>query len=246
MFSKQGSRYRVIGWAFLTVVITFMVLHGKNYYSTPIYPVMLAAGAVALERWLPRPNLRRIGWAYAAVIVACGVWLMPITVPVLSVDAYLRYQNKLPFKVPKSEHSHERAALPQVYADQFGWTEIVSAVAEAWKRVPESDRADCAIFGQDYGVAGAIDFLGPKYGLPNAISGHQNYWIWGPRGYSGNCMVVIGDRESRLRELFEDVQYVTTSAPNPYALETELSVFICRRAKFGSLEKVWPALKNWR
>jgi hypothetical protein len=246
MFSKDGRRYRIVGWTFLTVVLTFLLLHGKNYYSAPIYPAMFAAGGVALERWLPATKLRWIGWAYAALIVAGGLWLMPVTVPVLPVDTYLKYQEKLPFKIPKSEVYHERAELPQVYADQFGWTEIVEATAQAWKLVPETDRADCAIFGQDYGVAGAIDFYGPQYGLPKAISGHQNYWIWGPRGYSGNCMVVIGDRAERLHELFEDVQYVTTSAPNRYGLETELGVFICRRAKFGSLQRVWPQIKNWR
>ena len=193
---------------------------------------------------MPR-SLSWIRWAYASIILACGLWLMPISVPVLSVDSYLNYQEKLPFKVPKSEYSHERAALPQVYADQFGWTEIVQATVQAWNQVPESDRPDCAIFGQDYGVAGAIDFLGPKYGLPPAISAHQNYYLWGPRNYSGNCMVILGDRPERLHELFQDVQYITTSAPNPYGLETELGVFICRRAKFGSLHAVWPKIKNW-
>ena len=246
MFSRTGSRYRVIGWTFLTVVITFMLMHGKNYYSTPAYPVMFAAGAVALDTWLSRPKWRWIGWAYAAVIVTGGIALMPVTVPVMPVDAYLKYQDRLPFKIPKSEHSHERAALPQVYADQFGWTEIVQAVAEAWNQIPDAERSDCAIFGQDYGVAGAIDFFGPNYNLPKSLSAHQNYYFWGPRGYSGNCMVVVGDRAERLQELFADVQYVTTSAPNPYALETELGVFICRYAKFGSLEQVWPKIKVWR
>jgi hypothetical protein len=246
MFSRTGSRDRVIGWTFLIVVITFMVLHGKNYYSTPVYPVMFAAGAVALETWLSRPRRQWIGWAYLVVIAAAGIAMMPITVPVLPVDAYLRYQEKLPFKIPKSEHSHERAVLPQVYADQLGWTEIVQAIAQAWNQIPETDRNDCAIFGQDYGVAGAIDFFGLQYGLPKALSAHQNYYFWGPGGYSGNCMVVVGDRAERLHELFEDVRYVTTSAPNPYALETELGVFICRRAKFGSLEKLWPSIKVWR
>ncbi len=246
LFTKAGSRYRVIAWTFLTVVIAFMVLRGKNYYSTPVYPALFAAGGVALERWLSKPHLRWVGWTYAALILAAGILIMPVTVPVLPVDSYLRYQEKLPFKIPKSEHSHERAALPQVYADQYGWTEIVEATAQAWNQVPESERTDCAIFGQDYGVAGAIDFFGAKYGLPKAISAHQNYYFWGPRGYSGNCMVILGDRKERLEELFGDVRYVTTSAPNPYGLETELGVFICRQPKFGTLPQVWPKIKNWR
>jgi hypothetical protein len=243
-FSRMGKKYRVLGITFLFVVIGFMVMHGKNYYSTPIYPAMMASGAVALESWLSG-RLRVVGWVYAALIVAMGIYILPMVVPVLPVDAYLRYQEKSIFKPPKSEHSHEHAELPQVYADQFGWTEITDAVAQAWQQIPESDRKDCAIFGQDYGVAGAIDFYGSKHRLPNAISGHQNYWIWGPRGYSGNCMIVVGDNRKRLEELFEDVQYVTTSAPNPYGLETELPVWICRRAKFGTLEKAWPMIKRW-
>ena len=241
---STGRKYRALGITFLFVVIGFMVMHGKNYYSTPVYPMMMAAGAVALESWLSG-RLRFVGWVYAALIVAMGVYILPMVVPVLPVDAYLKYQEKSLFKPPKSEHSHERSPLPQVYADQFGWTEITDAVAQAWEKIPASERQDCAVFGQDYGVAGAIDFYGPKYGLPHAISGHQNYWIWGPRGYSGNCMIVVGDNRKRLEELFGDVEYVTTSAPNPHGLETELPVWICRRAKFGSLEEVWPKIKRW-
>jgi uncharacterized membrane protein len=244
LFSPVGKRYRALGITFLFVVIGFMVMHGKNYYSTPIYPAMMAAGAVALGSWFGG-RLRLVAWVYAAAIIAMGIYILPMVVPVLPVDSYLKYQEKSFFKPPKSEHSHERSELPQVYADQFGWTEITNAVATAWQKIPEANRKDCAIFGQDYGVAGAIDFYGSRYGLPPAISGHQNYWIWGPRGYSGNCMIVVDDNRKRLEQLFEDVQYVTTSAPNPYGLETELPVWICRRAKFGSLQAVWPKLKRW-
>lgn len=245
LFSSEGKRYRVLAFLFLFVVLFFMVTHGKNYYSTPIYPMMLAAGSVALESWL-NGKLRPILWVMAGLIAVMGVLLMPMTVPVLSIDAFMVYLEKSPLKPPHSEHYHERSPLPQVYADQFGWKEAVEGAAKAWALVPESERADCAIFGQDYGVAGAIDFYGPPYGLPNAISGHQNYWIWGPRGYSGKCMVILGDREERLRELFEDVRFVTVTAPNKYGLETELGVHLCHRPKFGTLQQAWPMIKRWR
>ncbi len=39
---------------------------------------------------------------------------------------------------------------------------------------------------------GAIDLLGPKYGLSKAISGQQSYFLWGPRNYTGEIIIVLG------------------------------------------------------
>jgi hypothetical protein len=165
---------------------------------------------------------------------------------VLSPDHFLAYAKTLPFKLPVMEHDHARAALPQWYADQFGWQEIVAETAVAWNRIPAAERNGCGIFAQDYGQAGAIDFLGRNQGLPSALSGDRTYFLWGPRGYSGNCLIVLGDRKERLEQLFANVEYVGQSADNPYALETNISVNICRNPKFGTLANLWPQLKHWR
>jgi hypothetical protein len=154
--------------------------------------------------------------------------------------------HKLPFRLPVMEHSHARAALPQWYADQFGWQEIVAETAVAWNQLSPAERSDCGIFAQDYGQAGAIDFLGPRYGLPPSLSGHQTWFLWGPRGYSGNCMIVLDDSRQNLEALWKNVQYVGTSTDNPYALEKQIDVFICRGSKFGSWAGLWPDLKRWR
>jgi hypothetical protein len=247
LFSHEGVRYRVLGWSFLTVLAVFMVLHGKNYYSTPAYPMLFAAGAVAIETILARGRRTIvIGYAYIATMLAAAAWIAPMLIPVLPIDRYLAYQERWLFKPPAAEHSHERSPLPQTYSDQFGWEEIVQATAQAYRQLTPEERKDCAIFAQDYGAAGAIDFFGPRYGLPPAISGHQNYFLWGPRGHTGQCMIVLDDSRERLEELYNQVEYVTTSAPNPYALEQQLPVFICRGPKFGSLQQVWPAIKKWR
>jgi hypothetical protein len=180
------------------------------------------------------------------LLLAGGAVLAPLALPVLPIDQFISYMEKLPIKVPRNEHSHMRAVLPQHYADQFGWNEIVDEVVIAWNKLPSDERKDCAIFAQDYGQAGAIDFLGPKYGLPQSLSGHQTWWLWGPRGYSGNCMIVLDDDLEKLETLYEQVEFVGNTKDNPYALERELTVFICRRAKFGSLTALWPELKKWR
>ena len=246
LLSSRLKPYRALGWCFLVAFTVFVALKGKNYYLAPIYPMLLAAGAVAIEGGIER---LRQGWlkpVTLTVLLASGAWLAPIVVPILPINQFVSYLQKLPFKIPASEHSHMRAALPQHYADQFGWEEIVAETAKAYDQIRPTDRPGCGIFAQDYGQAGAIDFFGPRYGLPPALSGHQSYWLWGPRGYTGNCLIVLDDSPKRLEELFDQVQYVGTSADNPYALEREIPVYICRGAKFGTLEKVWPLLKKWR
>src|SRR5580658_2194695 len=229
--------------------------------ALPIYPMLLAAGAVTIEAALER---RKIGSAEAAhervgpnrrlwlkpiiviLLLASGAQVAPLVVPILSPDKFLAYLKYLPMKPPVMEHSHERAPLPQWYADQFGWEEIVAETATAYAKLSPEERPGCGIFAQDYGQAGAVDFLGRRYGLPPALSGHQTYWLWGSRGYSGNCLVVLDDSRERLDELFEHVEYVGTSADTPYALEKEIAVYICRGAKCGTLADLWPQLKKWR
>jgi hypothetical protein len=246
LFSRRLRPYRVLGWSYLVCYTVFFALHGKNYYLAPIYPMLLAAGAVIIESATQRAALTWTRPAMVVVLLAAGAYFAPVVVPVLSPDRFIAYLKYLPMKLPVMEHSHARAVLPQWYSDQFGWNEIVAETAVAWNRLSPDERRDCGIFAQDYGQAGAIDFLGRSYGLPPALSGHQTYFLWGPRGYTGQCMIVLDDKREVLEQLWENVEYVGTSADNPYALEREIDVFICKGSKFGTLAQLWPRIKKWR
>jgi len=246
LFWPKLKAFRALGWSYLVCYGIFFALHGKSYYLSPIYPMLFAAGAIAIESWLSRPVGVWLKPVIVVILLASGVYIAPIPVPVFSPEHFISYMRGLPFKLPVMEHAHMRAVLPQWYADQFGWKEIVEETAVAWGRLSPAERGDCGIFSQDYGQAGAIDFFGHEYGLPKAISGDRSYWIWGPRGYSGNCLIVLDDRQEVLEGLFTQVEYVGTSADNPYALERQVPVFICRGSKFGTLADLWPRVKRWR
>src|SRR5205085_9235592 len=117
--------------------------------------------------------------------------------------------------------NHRLGPLPQLFADQFGWEEMAAAVASVYNGLPREVRTKTAIFGQNYGQAGAIDLFGPKYGIPEgtAISGHQNYYLWGPRGFTGESMIVMANRPERLAEIFARcrmVAHVTHEYSMPY------------------------------
>lgn len=161
----------------------------------------------------------------------------------LPVPDYIRYTQAIHLQQPRIENAR-LGPLPQLFADQFGWDEMAQTVARAYNNLPPDVRAKTAIFGQSYGQAGAIDFFGPKYGLPKAISGHQNYFLWGPRGYTGESMIVMGDRRSRLEELFQSVEKVGT-VYHPYSMPYQrFDVFYCRGLK-QPLSELWPQIKIW-
>ncbi|MBV9341896.1 MAG: glycosyltransferase family 39 protein [Acidobacteria bacterium] len=239
-------RYRVLGWSYVVCYGVFFLLHGKNYYLSPVYPMLLAAGAVMIEHFLGSAGRRRLKATIIAIPVTSGLYLAPVAVPILPPDSFIAYMRYLPMKLPVMEHSHTRAVLPQWYSDQFGWEEIVAETALAWNQLKPDERSDCGIFAQDYGQAGAIDFFGRRYGMPRALSGHQTWYLWGPGNYSGDCLIVLDDTRETLERLWTQVEYVGTSADNPYALEKNIDVFICRGKKFSSLKDLWPRVKHWR
>ena len=242
--NRNGGRYRILGWTYLLMLVSFIVLKGKNYYLSPAYPMLFAAGAVAFER-MTRERGRWSRAVYAVLIVISTCLLAPTVAPILPPETYIRYQKAIGLEPPKAENQ-STGPLPQYFADEFGWEEIIAAVNQAYSRLSPEERAGCGIFAQNYGQAGAIDFFGGRYGLPPALSGHQTYFLWGPRSYSGNCLIVLDDSREVLEREFEHVEYVGKSSDNPYAMEREIPTFICRGAKFGSLAEIWPRLKRWR
>src|SRR5271165_803197 len=243
-FATDGRRYRVLGWAFTVQLLAFMILHGKDYYSAPAYPVLFAAGGVAVEQWTERAHRSWLKPAFAILLVVGMLPLFPMIAPVLSVDQYLRWQQALHFTPPATEHSHLRSPLPQYYSDQLGWEQMVAEVARIYNSLPPDVRAKTAIKAGDYGEAGAIDLFGPKYGLPPAICFHQNYWYWGLHGSQGESIILLGESEpEHLAEIFERVERVGRFE-YPYALEN----FDIDRGEGLKLNlyDVWQSDRAWR
>ena len=245
LLSKEGRAYRCFGWAFLGVLGIFIALHGKPYYSLPIYPVLFAAGGVAIERFLRSPGRQFAKFAYPALLIASGIITMPFGVPILSINAFLQYQDFLPITKEAVTERDWKGPLPQLYADMLGWEEMAATVAQVYHRLPLEQQAKCAILTGNYGEAGAIDLLGRRYGLPNAISGHNNYYLWGPRGYSGEVVISLGVAYQILEQLFGEIQPAAIIS-NPYGMpvENHLPVYICRKPK-APLAQMWPKLRYY-
>lgn len=235
-------RCRALGWAWVVTAAVIVTFNPRIYYLFPAFPILFDAGGVAWESFLERRVW--LGWSYAALVIVTSAILAPIAVPILNPETYIRYARAIHLEQPRIENT-DLQEMPQLFADQFGWEEMVQVVAAAYRRLPPEEQARTAIFGQYYGQAGAVDFFGPRYGLPHAISGHQNYFLWGPRGYTGESIIVLGDRREVLESKCDEVTLVGR-VENRYArLDNQFDVFHCRgiRPPFAEL---WPQLKKWR
>jgi hypothetical protein len=242
--SRDGRRYRVIAVAYLITLAEFIGMHGKHYYLAPAYPMLFAAGAVAAER-LFSVRLQWLKPTLLVTMIALAALVAPTVVPILPPQKLIAYMKSIHFEPPRTETSHT-AALPQLFADQFGWEEMVRSVARAYANLPADDQKRVAIFCQDYGQAGAIDFFGLKYGLPPAISGHQDYFLWGPRGYNGKVLLVLDDIDFDELQQFGSVEDLGPIETSKWAMpcEQRQHIFLCRDLK-GDVSALWPKVKVW-
>jgi 4-amino-4-deoxy-L-arabinose transferase-like glycosyltransferase len=238
------TAYRVFPIAYVLLFAVFVTSHGKAYYLAPVYPVLLAFGAVALEQWFSATVFRG---AALAIVGAAGLLLSPLAVPVLPVETYIPYANFL--GVGPSALAGERVRqgiLPQHFADMFGWPQMAAKIATVYDRLPPADRAKAVFFGQNYGEAAAIDIFGKPLGLPPAISGHNNYYIWGPRGQDGSVIIVIGGNLAQVKSQFDTVEQAGfIDAPYAMPYETNQPIYVLRGSKIP-FAALWPTLKAYR
>jgi hypothetical protein len=206
--------------------------------------MLFAAGGVAIERVFA-VRLTWVKRVFLAVIIAMGVLCAPLMLPILPPENLVAYMRAIHFEPLRTETSHT-AALPQIFADQFGWKEMVGSVAHVYHHLQPEDRKRAAIFCQNYGEAEAIDFFGSKLGLPPAISGHQNYFLWGPRDRPGEVILVLDTDDEDERELFASVENLGQVVSSPWAMpfERRMHVFLCRDLKI-SVRELWPRVKKW-
>ena len=124
----------------------------------------------------------------------------------------------------------------------FGWQEMVEKVAKVYNSLPSEERARTAIFSNGWGEAAAVDFYGPRYGLPQAISKSNSYWVWGPGKYDGNSMIILHSSGRNEPKLFQSVE-VVGHVEHPYARRDEFfDIYLCRGLK-ANLKDAWPELK---
>jgi hypothetical protein len=241
LFSKTTVTRQLL-FIFLTILSVLLVNgHSKPEYLSPIFFVLFIGGGLAIEQWTQ--NKRWI----AHLIIAnqwVGILAAPLAIPILPVEKYIAFAQMLGM-APSTAEGHELSALPQFYADMFGWENQVRAVASVYHGLSEAEKARCVIFGDNYGRAGAIDYFSETYDLPLSIGNHNNYWIWGPRAGSWDLLIILSDEVGSKSDIFEEViEMGTVSSKYAIPYENNLKVYLCKYPKV-SIADLWPELKSY-
>lgn len=245
LFRSQGRRYGVLFWGFLSVLGCMLLLKGKFYYVAPVYPVMFAPGAVSFEQLTRQRSIRWIRPVYAVTMFLIGALIAPTAIPLLSIPKYMAYTERLGIQQQRFENQAD-SQLPQIFADMVGWEERVKLVADYFHSLPPAEQKITAIGASNYGDAGAVDLFGPKYGLPKSISTANNYWIWGPRAYTGESVILM-DEGSPQNYADHCRSFRMVAHPNiRYVRPDEnLPIYHCEGLT-TNLQSLWPKLKPWK
>lgn len=251
LLARRNRRFRAVGWACAGAFIELLLLHGKPYYLGPVYPTLFAAGAVALERgargWAERERRAAAGaarWAAVGIAVVYGAVALPLGLPFLPPAPMAAYAARLGVTQAVTTNVGTVLQLPQDYADMLGWKEKAEAVARVYRALPTADRARVVIIGNNYGEAGAVDFYGPRYGLPPAISPAGSYWFFGPGDRRGDVAIVLGASEAGLRPFFRSITLAArVDLPWVVPEERDMPIWLCRDP-YRPLQEVWPELRG--
>lgn len=249
LFATRLRPWRPLGIAYFAILGVMLSTAAKPYYLAPIYPLLWAAGAVAIEGWTASNAGRGAGrslarWGIGGLIVLSGLAFAPLARPILPVEAYLRYARAFG-EEPGTDERKSVGRLKQFFADMQEWRGLAEAVGTAAARLPEDERRRACVFGQNYGEAGAVEHFGPEFGLPPAISAHNSWHLWGPGSCSGEVLLVLGDHRERLEELFEQVELgATFDCQDCMPYEDALPVWIVRRPR-ADLRALWPRIKHF-
>ena len=238
---------RFLALAFFVLMPEMIVFHGKNYYPASIYPVLIAAGGVAIESWTDRLRVLR-PWIAAFATVA-GITLVPYVMPILPVGTFVKFNQLvapiLHIETAKTE-KHRDGLLPQDWADMHGWPELAAAIARVYASLSPQEAAKALISTQNYGEAAALEFFGKKYGLPPVISGHNQYYLWGTHGNSGQVLIDVHGDCGKSLGLYQSATLAATFS-HPYVMpyENQIPILICRGLKHP-LADIWTRIKFYR
>ena len=230
--------FRFLAVTFVAMGVLIVLTNGKAYYMAGAYPTIIALGAASVTmvwRWA-------IGiWALLAA--ANAAFALPYVLPVMPVAQLKAMLDRSSFKMPPMERAGIGAPILQVYADEFGWRDLARTVEGVYNGLPTSDRAKATIYASNYGDASAINVYGTN--LPFAVSGNNQYYLWGPGNGDGSVVIAVNVDPAQWAQMCASARVVASTGASPYKMPYEVNqpIVLCR-GMHPPLAQQWATFKH--
>jgi hypothetical protein len=242
----NGKKYGFMGVLFLVTLVLEFLLHAAVRMLAPLFIPLIAAGAVLIEDKLTEIRWGKVLKTMVTVyLLITGCYMVPSSLPVIPIDRLSAYSESInPWFRSMREFNGGPSYYPVMLSYRIGWDELAQGVAEVYNNLPDEDRASAGIYTDWFMDAGAIDVLGPQYGLPHAVSGSLTYYLWGP-GYSWDVMIIITGRTNQVAVFFDKCELKATVDQEFNYPIGFVNIFVCREPKIPA-DEIWSSLKSYR
>ncbi len=241
-----GVDYSFLGLLLAITLAMMFMLHSSTRMLVELFMPILAAGAVFIEEL--STGVRWGKWIRAGAagyLLIAGVLSALTSLPILPIkDAKTIAFTLAPLNPPIKEFRGLTFYISPMLSGKLGWDKFVQDVANVYDELPPEERAIAGIYTDWYSTAGAIDELGPKHGLPHAVSGALTYYLWGP-GYSWDVMIIVSSHLSSVTDFFEECELKKTVTHYYDVPVGTPSIYLCRKPT-ASPEAIWTSLKFYR
>jgi hypothetical protein len=244
-FRQAVKPYRMLGWAFVFLYLLLTLLRVKPYFLAPAYPLLFAPGAVVLERFAQshRAWLRPV---YLGILALAGLLLAPLAMPILRPATFVKTYGSFTGLGNGGAGQGTAGSFPQYLGDRFGWDTMTRTVEKVYAALSPEERSQACVFTGNYGEASALSLLGQPGRMPPVISGHNNYYLWGPGACSGNVVIALGDAMQNLQGFYTRVVQATTNVcAYCMAGENDLPIYVLTQAREPVFKIRWREVKHF-
>lgn len=246
VWALSKKQWRIIGIIYFSAILLLLFGSGKSYYTLGVYPVLIAAGAVAWEQLLGKRKW--IGYAMASVMIIFNWMIMPLLLPIWKPEKLDAFYKKI-----GEEHTWEDLKthpLPQDFADMLGWKELAEKSERFFNTLPDSTKATSIIYCRNYGQAGSLKYYGKGLEFKNrVISDNGSFLLWIPDNLSMKNLVFIGRRmPGKDDEVFRHFEKITVidSVTNPYSRQLGDKIIFFENIDRDGLKLATEGLKQMK
>ena len=240
-----GKPYRALGWAYVVLYVLLTLINAKAYFLVPLYPVLYAGGAILIARAVQTPRWRWVRVAYPTALLASALLFAPLAMPVLPPATYAHTYGALTFLGNGGAGQQNAGVFPQYLGDRFGWDTLAATVSKVYQHLPGQDQQSACVFTANYGEASALDLYHARYFLPPIISGHNNFYLWGPGTCSGAVIITVGLSQQEVAQSYGDVQFaVANGCEYCMASEEGAPILIARQPRYP-IRELWQRVKHF-